>query len=165
LLHCNIFFKGFNMFTNTPFEAAAKAMKENAEKFNPASAQEAFKPMMAQLQAWTDLAQKQAQSAQVSMAATMESFKAVKEPQSAFEAMKASAENSMAMATQNLKDVTALGVSQFHTSVDAIEKAHPAPEAFSNVAKGMKDAASKMEVSIESAMKQGSAAIKKTRGG
>jgi hypothetical protein len=29
----------------------------------------------------------------------------------------------------------------------------------------MKDAASKMEVSIESAMKQGSAAIKKTRGG
>ena len=153
------------MFTNTSFESIAKTMKENSEKFNPAASQEAFKPVMAQLQAWSDLAQKQAQTAQVSMAATMESFKAIKEPQSAFEAMKASAESSMAIATQNLKDVTALGVSQFHTSVDAFEKAHPAPEAFSNVAKGMKDAASKMEVSIESAMKQGTAAIKKTRGG
>lgn len=151
------------MFTNTPFEAAAKTMKENAEKFNPAAAQEAFKPVMDHLKAWGDLAQKQAQAAQASIAETVESFKSVKEPQAAFEAMKASAENSIAIATKNLKDVTALGVAQFNSSVDAIEKAHPAPEVFANVGKNLKAAASTMETALESAMKSGADAVKKAR--
>jgi DNA-binding LytR/AlgR family response regulator len=152
------------MFTNTSFESIAKTMKKNAEKFNPAASQEAFKPVMEQLKAWGDLAQKQAQVAQAAVAETVESFKSVKEPQAAFEAMKASAENGIAMATQNLKDVTALGFAQFHTSVDALQKAHPAPEAFAPVGKGLKDAASKMENALESTMKNGAAAVKKARG-
>ena len=151
------------MFTNTSFESIAKTMKENAEKLNPAASQEAFKPVMEQLKAWGDLAQKQAQVAQAAVAETVESFKSVKEPQAAFEAMKASAENGIAMATQNLKDVTALGFVQFHTSVDALQKAHPAPEAFAPVGKGLKDAASKMENALESTMKNGAAAVKKAR--
>ncbi|CAN5136476.1 hypothetical protein BH10PSE16_BH10PSE16_16870 [soil metagenome] len=151
------------MFTNPSFESIAKTMKENAEKFNPAASQEAFKPVMEQFKAWGDLAQKQAQGAQAAMAETVESFKSVKEPQAAFEAMKASAENGIAMATQNLKDVAALGFAQFHTSVDALQKAHPAPEAFAPVSKGLKDAASKMEDAVESAVKNGSAAVKKAR--
>lgn len=151
------------MFSNTPFEAAAKTMKANAEKFNPAAAQEAFKPVMDHLKAWGDLAQKQAQAAQASIAETVESFKSVKEPQAAFEAMKASAENGIAIATKNLKDVTALGVAQFNSSVDALEKAHPAPEVFANVGKSLKTAASTMETALESAMKNGAAAVKKAR--
>ena len=148
------------MFSNNPFEAAAKTMKDSAEKFNPAAAQEAFKPVMDHLKAWGDLAQKQAQA---SIAETVESFKSVKEPQAAFEAMKASAENSIAIATKNLKDVTALGVAQFNSSVDALEKAHPAPEVFANVGKSLKTAASSMETALESAMKNGVAAVKKAR--
>lgn len=151
------------MFTNTPFESIAKTMKENAAKFNPAASQEAFKPVMDNLKAWGDLAQKQAQTAQAAVAETVKSFKSIKEPQAAFEAMKASAENSLAMATENLKEVTALGFAQFHSSVDALEKAHPAPEAFATVGKGLKDAASKMENALESAMKNGAAAVKKAR--
>ena len=148
------------MFTNTSFESIAKTMKENSEKFNPAASQEAFKPVMDQLKAWGDLAQKQAQVAQAAVAETVESFKSIKEPQAAFEAMKASAENSIALATQNLKEVTALGFAQFHTSVDALQKAHPAPEAFASVGKCLKDAASTMENALESAMKNGATAVK-----
>ncbi|MEO6319198.1 MAG: hypothetical protein ABIR56_00925 [Polaromonas sp.] len=151
------------MFSNTPFEAAAKTMKANAEKFNPAAAQEAFKPVMDHLKAWGDLAQKQAQAAQASIAETVESFKSVKEPQAAFEAMKASAENGIAIATKNLKDVTALGIAQFNSSVDALEKAHPVPEVFANVGKSLKTAASTMETALESTMKNGAAAVKKAR--
>lgn len=147
------------MFTNTSFESAAKTMKESAEKFNPAAAQEAFKPMMDNLKAWGELAQKQAQAAQAVMAETVESFKSIKEPQAAFEAMKVSAEKSMAIATKNLQEVTALGVAQFHTSVDALEKAHPAPEAFATVGKSLKSAASTMETTLESAVKKGAAAV------
>ena len=151
------------MFTNTPLEAIEKTMKENAEKFNPAASQEAFKPVMDNLKAWGNLAQKQAQAAQAAVAETVESFKSIKQPMAAFEAMKASADNGVAMATQNLKDVTALGFAQFHSGVDALQKAHPAPEAFGTVGKGLKDAASKMENALESAMKNGAAAVKKAR--
>ena len=151
------------MFTNTSFESIAKTMKENAEKFNPAASQEAFKPVMEQLKAWSELAQKQAQVAQAAVAETVESFKNIKEPKAAFEAMKASAENSVAMASQNLKDVTALGFAQFQTSIDALQKAHPAPEAFASMAKGLKDAAATAENALESAMKNGAAAVKKAR--
>ena len=151
------------MFTNTPFESIAKTMKENAEKFNPAGSQEAFKPVMEQLKAWGELAQKQAKGAQAAVAETVESFKSIKEPQAAFEAMKASAENGIAMATQNLKDVTALGVAQFHASVDVLQKAHPAPEVFANVGKGLKEAASTVEKSLESALKNGAAAVRNAR--
>ena len=152
------------MFTNTSFESIAKTMKENAEKFNPAASQEAFKPVMDQLKAWGDLTQKQAQAAQAAVAETVESFKNIKEPKAAFEALKASAENSIAIASQNLKDVTALGVAQFQSSIDTMQKSSPAPEAFANVAKGFKDAASKVENALESAMKNGAAAVKKGRG-
>ena len=151
------------MFTNTSFESIAKTMKENAEKFNPAASQEAFKPVMEQLKAWSELAQKQAQVAQAAVAETVESFKNIKEPKAAFEAMKTSAENSVAMASQNLKDVTALGFAQFQTSIDALQKAHPAPEAFASMAKGLKDAAATAENALESAMKNGAAAVKKAR--
>jgi polyhydroxyalkanoate synthesis regulator phasin len=153
------------MFTNTSFESIAKTMKENAEKFSPAASQEAFKPVMDQLKAWGDLTQKQAQAAQAAMAETVESFKNIKEPKAAFEALKASAESSIAIASQNLKDVTALGVAQFQSSIDTMQKSSPAPEAFASVAKGFKDAASKVENALESAMKNGAVAVKKARGG
>ena len=155
------FFRKHTMTTNTAFADVAKTMQDNMKKMNPAAAQEAFKPVMDNLKAWGDLAQKQAQAAQASMTQTMESFKGVKEPQAAFEAMKASAESSMALAAQNLKEVTALGVAQFNTSVDAMEKASPAPQAIAGLTKGMKDAAAKIESSLETALNSGAAAIKK----
>lgn len=157
------FFRKTHMFTNKSLESAAKTMKDSAEKFNPAAAQEAFKPVMDNLKAWGDLAQQQAQAAQAAVAATVEAFKSIKEPQAAFEAMKASAENAMAMASKNVKDATALSVEQFNSTVDSLEKSSPAPEAFAGVAKGMKDAASTIENALESAMKNGAAAVKKAR--
>jgi hypothetical protein len=151
------------MFTNTSLESVAKTMMQSALKFNPAVSQEAFKPLMKQLKAWRDLAQKQAQGFQAVAAQTVDSFNAVKAPQAAFEAMKVSAENSVAVATQNLKAVTDLGFAQFHSDVDAIEKTHPAPEAFAIIGKSLKTAASTMENALQSVMKTGTEAVKKSR--
>ena len=151
------------MFTNTSFDALANTMKENAAKFNPAASQEAFKPVMDNLKAWGELAQQQAQTAQAAMAETLESFKSIKEPAAAFETMKASAEQGLALASQNMKDVMALSIEQFHSGVDALQTAHPAPEAFAPVAKGLKDSASAMQNVLESTMKHGAAALEKAR--
>jgi hypothetical protein len=93
------------------------------------------------------------------MAETMASIKDIKDPQAAFDIMKASAEAGMAMFAKNLKDVTSLSFGQFHSAVDAIEKAHPAPEAFASVAKNMKAAAASAENAIETAMDKGAAAV------
>lgn len=151
------------MSTNKSFESAAKTMKSNAEKFTPAAAQEAFQPIMDNLKAWGDLVQEQAQASQAAVAQTFEAFKGIKEPQGAFEVMKTSAENAMAMATQNFKDVIALSVSQFKGNVASLEKNLPASEAFTGIANSMKDAASSMENSLDSAMNDGTAAVKKVR--
>ena len=147
------------MFNNSSFESIAKTMKESVEKFNPTAAGEALKPAMDNLKAWGTLAQKQAQLAQAAMAENLESFKSIKEPQAAFEAMKASAENGLAIATKNLQEVTALGVAQFHSTLDALEKAHPVPESFANVGKSLKAAASNIEEVLESAAKRGASAV------
>ena len=104
--------------------------------------------------AWADLAQNQAREAQAALTDTVEAIKGIKDPQAAFEIMKASAEAGAAMFAKNLKDATALSFGQFHSTVDAIEKAHPAPEAFSAVAKNLKAAASTAENALESAMEK-----------
>jgi hypothetical protein len=150
--------KGHPMFKNTPFEAIAKSMAESAPKFNADAMQDAIKPVQDNLKVWADLAQHQAQEAQAAMADTMASIKDIKDPQAAFELMKASAEAGMAMFAKNLKDATALSFGQFHSTVDAIEKAHPAPEAFAAVAKNLKAAATSAETAIDTAMQNGAAA-------
>lgn len=143
------------MFKNTPFEAIAKTMSEAAPKFNPAAMQEAIRPAQDNLKAWANLAQNQAQEAQAVLVETVESIKSAKDPQAAFEVFKASAEAGMAMFAKNLKDATALSVDQFHGTVDAIEKAHPAPEAFAPIAKTLKAAASTAENTLDTAMEKG----------
>ena len=143
------------MFKNTPFEAIAKTMSEAAPQFNPAAVQDAIKPAQDKLKAWADLAQKQAAEAQSAITGTMESIKGIKDPQAAFEIMKESAEAGMAMFAKNLKESTSLSFGQFHSTVDAVEKAHPQPEVFAAVAKNLKAAASTAESAIESAMEKG----------
>jgi len=143
------------MFKNTPFEAIAKTMSESAPKFNPTALQDAIKPAQDNLKAWADLAQNQAKEAQAALTETAESIKGIKDPQAAFEIMKASAEAGMAMFAKNLKEATSLSVGQFHSTVDAIEKAHPAPETFAAVAKGLKSAASTAENTLDSALEKG----------
>ncbi len=143
------------MFKNTPFEAIAKTMADAAPKFTPAAVQDAIKPAQDNLKAWADLAQSQAREAQAALADTVEAIKGIKDPQAAFEIMKASAEAGAAMFAKNLKDATALSVGQFHSTVDAIEKAHPTPEAFSAVAKNLKAAASTAESTLDSALEKG----------
>lgn len=147
------------MFKNTPFEAIAKTMSEAAPKMNPAAVQEALKPVQDNLKAWADLAQNQAKEAQTVLTEAVESIKSAKDPQAAFEVMKSSAEAGMAMFAKNLKAATSLSVGQFHSSVDAIEKAHPAPEAFASVAKNLKAAVSTAESNFESAMEKGASAV------
>ena len=147
------------MFKNTPFEAIAKTMSESAPKLNPAALQEAIKPMQDNLKAWADLAQVQAKEAQAVITETVESIKGAKDPQAAFELMKASAEAGMALFAKNLKAATSLSVGQFHSGVDAIEKATPAPEAFAGIAKNLKAAASTAESTLETAMEKGAAAV------
>ena len=143
------------MFKNTPFEAIAKTMSEAAPKFNAASMQDAIKPAQENLKAWADLAQSQAKEAQAAMTETMESIKGIKDPQAAFEIMKAASEAGMAMFAKNLKEATSLSVGQFNSTVDAVEKAHPAPEAFAAVAKNLKAAATTAESTLESVLEKG----------
>jgi len=156
LLHRNLFFlKEPTMFKNTPFEAIAKTLSESVPNFNPTAMQDAIKPAQDNLKAWADLAQSQAKEAQAVLAETVESIKGIKDPQAAFEIMKASAEAGMALFAKNLKDATSLSVDQFHSTVDAIEKAHPAPQAFAPVAKGLKSAASTAESALDTALEKG----------
>jgi len=152
------------MFKNTPFEAIAKTMSESAPKMNPAALQEAIKPVQDNLKAWADLAQVQAKEAQAVIAETVESIQGAKDPQAAFELMKASAEAGMAIFAKNLKAATSLSVDQFHSSVDAIEKALPAPEAFASVAKNLKAAASTAESTLDTALEKGAAAVASVSG-
>ena len=147
------------MFKNTPFEAIAKTMTDAAPKFTPAAMQDAITPVQDNLKVWADLAQQQAQEAQAAVTETVESIKGIKDPQAAFEIIKASAEAGMAMFAKNLKDATSLSFGQFHSTVDAIEQAHPAPEAFASVAKNLKAAATTAENAIETAMEKGAAAV------
>jgi len=145
------------MFTNTPFEAIAKSISESAPKFNPAALQDAIKPAQDNLKAWADLAQRQAKEAQAVFAEAFESMKGIKDPQAALEAFKASSEASMALIAKNLQEATSLSVEQFHAAVDAVEKSHPAPEAFAAVAQNLKAAASTAESNLASALEKASA--------
>lgn len=145
------------------FESAEKTMKSSAEKFTPAAAQEAFQPMMENMKAWGDLVQEQAQASQAAVAETFEAFKDIKEPQAAFDAMSAFAENITAMFAKNIKDAVALSVAQFKGNVGALENNLPASESVTQIANGLKDAASKMEYSVGSAVNEGTAAVKKAR--
>jgi hypothetical protein len=63
------------------------------------------------------------------------------------------------MFAKNLKEATALGFEQFHSTIDAVEKAHPAPEAFAPVAKSLKAAASTAESTLDSVMEKSAAAV------
>jgi hypothetical protein len=159
LLHRNIFYLRITMFKNTPFEAIAKSMTDAAPKFSATALQDAIKPAQDSLKVWADMAQNQAKEAQAALADTVESIKGIKDPQAAFELMKASSEAGMAMFAKNLKEATALSFEQFHSTVDAVEKAHPAPEAFAAIAKNLKEAATTAEKSLASAMEQGAAAV------
>lgn len=148
------------MSTNTSYDSIANTMKDNLAKFNPAASQEALAPVMDNLKAWGELIQTQTQTAQAAMAETVELFKGIKEPQAAFEAMKAAAEQSLALASQNMKDAMALSFEQFQSGVDTLQKAYPAPEAFAPMAKGLKDAASAMQNVLESAMNKSADTVK-----
>jgi hypothetical protein len=147
------------MFKNTPFEAVAKSMSQAAPKFNPAAMQDAIKPAQENLKAWADLAQNQAKEAQAALMDTVESIKGIKDPQAAFEVMKASAEAGMAMFANNLKEATKLSFNQFHSTIDAVEKACPAPEAFASVGKNLKAAASTAENTLDSLLEKGAAVV------
>jgi D-Tyr-tRNAtyr deacylase len=148
------------MFKNNPFEAATKAMMANAEKFMPGGGAggDMAAPVMENLRAWGELMQAQAQAAQAAAAETMEDFKAIKDPQAAMEALKASAQKTLALTAKHLQEATALSVSQFTASVDAMQGAHPMAQAFAPVAKGMKTAASAMENAMGSALHKSASA-------
>jgi hypothetical protein len=147
------------MFKNTPFEAIAKTMSESAPKLTPAAMQDAIKPVQDNLKVWADLAQSQAKEAQAAIAETVQSIQGIKDPQAAFEIIKASAEAGMAMFAKNLKEATSLSFGQFHSTVDAVEKAHPAPEAFASVSKNLKAAAKTAESTLDSVMEKSAAAM------
>jgi len=139
------------MFKNTPFEA----MTEHAPKFDMTATQEALRTLQDNIKAWADLAQGQAADAQSAMMETVEAVKGAKDPQAAFEAFKASSEAAMALFQKNLKNAVALSVTQFHDTVDAVQKSHPAGESFAPLAKGLKTAASTAESALDSAMAKG----------
>ena len=138
------------MFKNTPFEAIAKSMTESAPKFDMGAAQEAIRTGQDSLKAWADLAQ-----AQAAMMESVEAVKAAKDPQAAFEAFKTSSDTAVALFQKNLKDAVALSVTQFHDTVDAVQKAHPAGDSLAPQAKGLKAAASTAETTLETAMTKG----------
>lgn len=140
-----------------PFEAIAKTMTESIPQFSPAAMQDAIKPIQDNLKAWADLAQSQAKEAQAIFEESAESMKSVKDPQAALGAFKAASEAGMALSAKNLKEATSLSVTQFQAAVDAIEKNHPAPEAFAEIAKNLKAAASTVESTLVTALDNGNA--------
>ncbi|TXH87560.1 MAG: hypothetical protein E6Q78_13985 [Rhodoferax sp.] len=147
------------MFKNTPFEAVAKAMSEGAPKFDPATVQTVVTSMQDNLMAWGNLAQTQAQAVQASVAKTVAALQGVTDPQSALETIKLSATDGVALAAQNLQAVTALAMAQFLASVDAIEKAHPAPESFATVSQALRTAAANFENTVNGALDKASATV------
>ena len=155
------------MFTDTPFEAVAKTMFPGAEKFYPAAALEAVKPLMDNLKVWGELGQNQAEATQAAAAESFEAFKGISEPQAAFEALKTGVEKGVALAAKHVQEATALSVEQFNASVDLIQKSHPAPEAFAYVGQGLKAAASSFENAMTSALNASNtvpaAVVKKAR--
>ncbi len=151
------------MNMNQTFESAQKSLQSSAEKFTPEAMQEAFQPFMNNMKAWGELAQQQAQASQKALTETVEAFKNVKEPQAAMEIMGTFAQTLMEMTSKNMKDTVALSVSQFKGNVTSMEKTMPASEAMTSIANNMKDAASKMESSVETSVNEGAAAVKKAR--
>lgn len=143
------------MFKNTPFEAIAKTLTESTPPFNLGSAQAALGPMQENLKAWADLAQSQAVQAQAALMESVEAVKGAKDPQAAFEAFKASSEAALALFQKNLKDAVALSVTQFHGTVDAVQKVHPAASSLAPMAQGLKAAASTAESALDTAMEKG----------
>ena len=146
------------MFTNTPFESAVKTMFAGAEKFNPLAGYYTAQVLMANLKEWGDLAQAQAQASQAAAAESVEAFNGIKEPQAAFDALKANAEKGIALAVKHMKEATALSVEQFNAGVDMVHEHHPAPEAFAQVGQGLKAAASSIESAMASTFKASDAA-------
>jgi hypothetical protein len=137
------------MFQNNPFEAATKALMANAEKFMSGNNADMTAPVLANLKAWGELMQAQAEAAQAAAAETMENFKNIRDAQAAIEALKGAAAETLALTAKHLQEATALSVSQFTAGVDAMQSAHPLGEAFAPVAKGMKTAASAMEAAVK----------------
>jgi hypothetical protein len=151
------------MSIDKSFESAEKTMKSSAEKFSPATALEAFQPMMDNFKAWGDLVQEQAQASRSAVVETFEAFKDIKEPRAAFDVMTAFSKNAMSMVSKNVKDAVALSMAQFKGNVTSLEKSFPASAAFTGIANGLKEAASSMENSMDSAVNDGAAAVKKAR--
>ena len=152
-----------NTNINQSLASVQKTFESNAAKFAPAAMQEAFQPMMDNAKAWGDLLQQQAQASQSAVAETFEAFKNVKEPQAAMEIMGTFAQTLLQLTSKNMKDTVALSVSQFKGNVTSMEKTMPASEAMTSIANNMKDAASKMESSVETSVNEGAAAVKKAR--
>nr|WP_315464745.1 hypothetical protein [uncultured Rhodoferax sp.] len=140
------------MFTNTPFDAIAKSMAVLAPKSDLGTAQEAFRTLQDRLKAWADLAQSQAAEVQTAIWGTVEAVQGAKDPQAAFDALKTSSETAAALFQQNLKASVALSVAQFHDTMDAVQKAHPAGDAFAPVANGLKAAASSVESHLDAVL-------------
>ena len=146
------------MFTNAPFESAVKTMFAGAEKFNPVAGYDAVKFLMGNVKAWGELSQAQAQASQAAAAESVEAFNGIKEPQAAFDALKANAEKGIALAVKHVKEATALSVEQFNAGVDMVQERHPAPEVFAHVSNGLKIAASSIESAVVSTFKARDAA-------
>lgn len=155
------------MFKNNPFEAATKAMMANAEKFMTPGSGDSTAQLMANVKAWGELMQTQAQAAQAAAQEAMAALKDIKDPQDAMEALKSSAQTTLAMTAKHMQEATALSVAQFTAGVDAMQSAHPMGEALAPMAKGMKTAASAMETAVKkgtsaAAQKAAASAAKKT---
>ena len=144
------------MFKNNPFEAATKAMMANAEKFMAPGSGDSTAQLMANLKDWGELMQAQAQAAQEAAQEAMAALKDIKNPQDAMEALKNSAQTTLALTAKHMQEATALSVAQFTAGVDAMQSAHPLGQALAPMAKGMKTAAS----AVETAVSKGTSAVK-----
>jgi hypothetical protein len=143
------------MFTNNPFESVTKALLDGAGKLSSDDAQGAAKEMMDSLRAWGDLVQMQAQATQSASVQAVEEFKNVKDPMAAVEAFKINTQRMLALTAAHLQETMTLSIEQFNAGVDLLQERHPAPDAFSPVAHGMKKAAAALESGVLAALNTG----------
>lgn len=142
----------------TPSRSELQLFTADADNFTAEAATHPALALMSNLKEWGELAQNQAHAMQAVAADSVESFKRVKEPKAAFQNMKANAEKIIALTAKHLHEVAGLGVGQFRAGVDLIQTRHPAPDAFRDVAKIMRVAASRVESATISSLNAGNSA-------
>ena len=134
-----------HMPTQSQSYSALKLGTADVENFTPDAARQVTEVMMNNLKGWGELVQYQAQAVQAAAAESLAACQHVNEPKSAIEIMTLSAQKALALTARHLQQIVGLSVEQFKAGVDLMQRSHPVPDSFSELAQVMRVSATTME--------------------